>query len=314
MTATRILVIGDAMVDRHIFGEVNRISPEAPVPIVDVCNEEYQLGGAANTAAQVAVLAEKTIFMYKRTRNHKDIVGQAALKDLLKASGIQYYSLWTDGNEDSYGTTVKVRIWTGSQQICRIDFEDREYPTAAEEHEWVSQVIKVVEEHRINKVIFSDYDKGCLSIGFMQTLARLFEDKGVYTFLDPKKKEWPYISGLTIVKPNAKEVASTEMSLEECSSHMGDTMVVNTRGEGDINVAANGSILWGLRPDKQDIVDVCGAGDVFCAVLALAYKGDTTFAVAAANKAAGIAVRNRGCYILSKEEVQECLDEFQIKK
>ena len=303
-----ILVIGDAMIDSHIFGEVDRISPEAPVPVVVEQETSHTLGGAANVAAQLSVAADKVILAYKNIRC--SVGGEKeTLKKLLDSKNIIGHKLWKDVDKSNPCVPVKQRIWVRNQQICRVDKENTEKPNQHEEHEWIESIWSLIKDEEIDKVIFSDYDKGTLTDNMITYLATKCHMRGIITVLDPKRHTFPTLDFLTIVKPNDKELLSTGMkTATEVSKNMLNTIVVKTSGPNETIIALNGETIDLISPENVNVVDTCGAGDVHIAVLTLKFDGkNIKDAVVAANMAAGMSVKHVGCYTLTSEEVAECL-------
>ncbi|MCK5610061.1 hypothetical protein KAR91_49770 [Candidatus Pacearchaeota archaeon] len=312
MHKNNILVIGDAMIDSHICGTVSRISPEAPVPVLNANEETYTLGGAANVAAQVAAVADKTILMYKNLR----VAGaeDKILGDLLDEHGIKRHRLWMDANSAQSCVPIKKRIWAGNQQICRVDRENTQPPTDSEYAGWFQKVEQVIKENDINKVIFSDYDKGTLTDQFIENVSYLCMNNRVLTILDPKRHTFPDIPFLTVVKPNEMELISTgHDNVGDVSNIMDNTFVVQTRANKSTNVAQYGDTIGSIPTQQVEVIDVCGAGDVHVAILALKFNGgNIKQAIRSANAAAAISVQHRGCYTLTTEEVNKCLKDYNV--
>lgn len=308
MRNNNILIIGDAMIDSHICGTVSRISPEAPVPVLNTIEETYTLGGAANVAAQVAAVAHKTTLMYKNLRNVTGVEDKI-LGKLLDDHNIKRYRLWMDSDYRPSSIPIKKRVWADNQQICRVDKENIERPSNEETEEWINKIREVIVENEIDKVIFSDYDKGTLTDYMISDIAEFCSARGVLTILDPKRPSFCDIEFLTVVKPNEKELLSTDKgSVESVSLAMDDTFVVATHGDQSTKVAQRGETIGNVSTKKVEVVDVCGAGDVHVAILTLKFNGDNImYAVTSANAAAAISVQHKGCYTLTAEEVNACL-------
>jgi D-beta-D-heptose 7-phosphate kinase/D-beta-D-heptose 1-phosphate adenosyltransferase len=241
--------------------------------------------------------------LYKSYRGKKDDENSNILRHKLKQLHITYVRLWTD----SYApTTVKTRVWSGNQQVVRYDKENTEQPSTIEMLSWIKRIQTCIIEDKINTVVFSDYNKGTLTDNIIQTITSVCNELGsIITILDPKRPTFHEINGLTIVKPNAKEMKKSGLTPENCSHEMHDTYVVNTRGKYQTLIAHNGTLLEHVPTSDQEVIDVCGAGDVHCAVLALAFdKENIIEAVSAANVAASTSVLHRGCYNLSQKELK----------
>lgn len=306
-----VLVVGDAMLDKHVIGEVERISPEAPVPVVGTTDIMYTAGGAANVAVQVSVAAEKTVLLYKAIRGSQEREDEL-LRAILKGRHIKSKRLWMNSDESCFTIPVKTRVWAGSQQVCRVDTENTSPPTSTEREDWIQQILRTVRDEAITKVIFSDYDKGTLNDDMITRLAVVLKEYAALTILDPKRPSFPSVECLNVVKPNRKELLSTGLGTAQAvSSRMGDdTFVVMTQGDRPTVLAQNGCLVGGIPVNEAgNVVDVCGAGDVHCAVLTLAFDGTNIVdAIRAANAAASISVQHQGCYTLTEEEIQRCLE------
>lgn len=303
-----ILIVGDAMLDSHVTGDVERISPEAPVPVVRAYNKSHTLGGAANVAAQVSTFADKTLIMYKNIRG-ADEGEDDVLGDLLKERSIRRVRLWMNWPNAPSCIPIKQRVWAGQQQVCRIDQENTDLPNHQETEGWIDTILRVIDEEEITKVIFSDYDKGTLTDDIIERVAGVCHEKGVLTILDPKRPTFWEISFLDVVKANERELLSTGLgTVEHVSFHMRNTKVIQTRGGKTTLIGYQGDTFGAVETESTEVVDVCGAGDVHVAVFTLKFDGSNTLeSVQAANRAAAQSVKHRGCYTLSREEVLQCL-------
>lgn len=193
-----ILVIGDVMVDSYIKGQVSRISPEAPVPILDVTLREFRLGGAANVALNLKKLGCKVTLCA--------IIGN-------DTHGVDLLQLMHDEELDTQGilrsserrTTIKHRIIGNRNQMLRIDEEDNFLLTENENEQFIASLSKIINEEKIAAIIFEDYDKGLLSEKTISTIIKMAEEKGILTATDPKKRNFFHYAGVTLFKPNLKE-------------------------------------------------------------------------------------------------------------
>lgn len=318
----KILVVGDAMIDRHIYGETDRMSPEAPVPVVQHCREDWALGAAANVAAHITVAGMQCFFAYKATSplglelmSSKNTPSTFGGKH--KPEWIRFANMAADRNillrplNTSVPTpvTIKTRIWSNSQQVCRIDEEDTSPPDASLEQDWAESIIRIIEENNIPVVVFSDYNKGTLTDEIIDQVCDYCRQNGVLTLLDPKRPSFHKLNWVDFIKPNVKEVESTNLSAEECSSLLGETFLINTLGKDGIAVYRGGEKIFDCPTEAKEVVDVCGCGDTVTALLAIAFaKGyDMPEAVRSANKGASFTIRHKGCYVLTKKEIIECL-------
>ncbi|HNC51818.1 MAG TPA: D-glycero-beta-D-manno-heptose-7-phosphate kinase [Accumulibacter sp.] len=304
LAAARLLIVGDVMLDRYWFGEVARISPEAPVPVVKVGRSEERPGGAANVARNVAALGARVALL--------SVVGDdeagRSLQGLLAASGIDV-SLHLDV---AISTTVKLRVIGRQQQLLRIDFE------TAPSHEVLRA--KLVEfAARLpacDAVILSDYGKGGLThIGEMIRLARA---AGKIVLVDPKGDDFSKYAGATVVTPNRAELRAVVGRWQDdedlarrverlrCELQL-EALLVTRSEEGMSLFQAGGAIHE--RAVAREVFDVSGAGDTVIATLAamLACGAAWQHAVHVANVAAGVVVGKLGTAVVSRAELAMAL-------
>lgn len=297
----RVLVVGDVMLDRYWFGEVSRISPEAPVPVVKVQRTEERPGGAANVARNAKALgARVTLLSVVGT----DEAGRA-LEHLLASSGIDT-SLLEDPELD---TTVKLRVVGRQQQLLRVDFET--WPN----HEVLQS--KLAEfEARLNGsdvVILSDYGKGGLT--HITEMIRLARAAGKPVLVDPKGDDYARYSGATLLTPNRAElrqVTGTWRDEEDLAQRAGrlrrelriDALLLTRSEEGMTLFREEGSTH--VPASAREVFDVSGAGDTVIATLAvmLASGVGVADAVRIANHAAGIVVGKLGTAVVELDELK----------
>jgi D-beta-D-heptose 7-phosphate kinase/D-beta-D-heptose 1-phosphate adenosyltransferase len=304
-TGKRILVLGDVMLDEFIWGSVRRISPEAPVPVVEVSGESYLLGGAGNVAANIHALAGIPILA--------GIVGKDSAADrvrhLMSELGMETSALLTDDRP----TTVKRRIIAHNQQIVRTDREsrdpltnDRNQAVAAAFAKWLPTV---------NAVIVSDYDKGVANRELLAVVLPEAQRAGVPVYLDPKVHHADYYRPITLIKPNQHEAErllgmtiGNEVQLEEAGRRLLERFdcpyALISRGEAGMSLFDRGRSHH-FPTVARDIFDVTGAGDTVIATLAVARAGGAEMeeAVMLANHAAGIAVGKVGTATVSQSEL-----------
>ncbi len=296
----RLLVVGDVMLDRYWFGEVNRISPEAPVPVVKVERQEERLGGAANVARNAASLGAVSALL--------SVVGDdeagRTLGRLLEEGQIDA-SRHVDRNID---TIVKLRVIGRQQQLLRIDFE------TPPSHEILQAKLADFESRVVQAdvVILSDYGKGGLThISEMIRIARSY-DKPV--LVDPKGDEWGKYAGATVITPNRSELRevvgkwSSEDELiakaQKLRGELGLDALLVTRSEEGMTLFADDGIHH-QPAQAREVFDVSGAGDTVIATLAvvLAAGADWAEAIRIANVAAGIVVGKLGTAVGTREEL-----------
>lgn len=304
LAAARVLVVGDAMLDRYWFGSVDRISPEAPVPVVRVTREEERLGGAANVALNVKTLGAQCTLL--------TVVGDdepaRRLRQLLEEQGVATVL----GSDPKLYTIVKLRVIGRSQQLIRVDFENQP------EHEVLQQMLadfeRVLPDH--DAVLFSDYGKGGLThIPRMIELARA---AGKPVLIDPKGSDYSRYKGATTLTPNRAELAQVvgpwrdEADLHQRAhalrEQLGLAGLVLTRSEEGMSLfeAADGvPSHFDVPAQAREVFDVTGAGDTVIATLAamLACGVSLRDAVPLANRAGSIVVGKFGTASCSFEEL-----------
>jgi rfaE bifunctional protein kinase chain/domain len=297
----RVLVVGDVMLDRYWFGEVSRISPEAPVPVVKVERSEERLGGAANVARNVAALGARVFLL--------SVVGEdeagEALQRLLRREGIDA-SLQQDAE---LMTTIKLRVIGRQQQLLRIDFEN--WPT----HEVLEAKLSEFEQllPQCDLIVMSDYGKGGLThITRMIALARA---AGKPVLVDPKGDEFSRYAGATMITPNRAELRqvvgkwSSEAELAEKAQRLradlGLQALLVTRSEEGMTLFRDQGSLH-EPAQAREVYDVSGAGDTVISTLAvmLASGSDVADAVRIANRAAGVVVGKLGTAVVDLAELR----------
>jgi rfaE bifunctional protein kinase chain/domain len=296
----RVLVVGDAMLDRYLFGEVERISPEAPVPVVRVTREEDRLGGAANVALNVRSLGSNVALI--------TVVGDdepaRKLQSLLKERGVEAIL----GRDPKLYTCVKLRVIGRAQQLVRVDFENE--PDHEVLADMLTDLARLVPQ--CNAVLFSDYAKGGLAhIPRMIELARA-NHKPV--LIDPKGVDYGRYAGATVITPNRAELAkviggwSSEAQLHERAQALrkahGFEAVLLTRSEEGMSLFdAEGHLH--VPAQSREVFDVTGAGDTVIATLAVMIAAGMSMreAMPLANKAGGIVVGKFGTATVTYDEL-----------
>lgn len=311
---TKVLVIGDVMIDKHVRGEVRRISPEAPVPVINVVGEpETSIGAAGYVAAQIAEAGIETTLCYKDNEDDVDLEGQI--------NGHNINPMPLAGANKKYVTTTKTRIWTGNQQICRIDNEDIAKPSAKVQEEWIEGITDLISHNHYDCVVFSDYDKGTLTDHIIQSVTNVCKNSGALTILDPKRYSYFGLQNLFLIKPNKHEVDITNMDAYDVSKHLSYTYLLNTLGEKGMKLFYNGSLRYQVETPKITVRDVCGAGDITTAMLAISlvkHKDDhqnqfgsqraIERAMRHASTAAAMAILHEGCYIINNDVIKIILE------
>lgn len=299
----RILVVGDGMLDVHLFGHSERISPEAPVPVITMDQESISLGGASNVAAHITAAGIRTTFAYKAANG----VDHLSFASACSARGMKTHPLIYP---KQIPVTTKKRIWSGKQQVCRVDCENTDELPLEIALTWLKQIVALTEQEDIKIIILSDYNKGTLSDELIQYIASYGAECGIKVILDPKRPTFYKIKNLFAVKPNNKELLSTNLSPVECSKKMGMTYLIHTKGKDGMSVYQNGNVVFECPTVAKEVFDVTGCGDSVSAVLGIALFNDLDIqkAVVAANKAASYTITHIGCYVLNHKEITECLE------
>lgn len=297
----RVLVVGDLMLDRYWWGEVDRISPEAPVPIVRVGQAEDRLGGAANVARNIASLGAKALLMGVIG---PDQVGRE-LRALLVQEGIEDRLL----EDPQIQTTLKLRVLGRQQQLIRLDFEAQ--PT----HEVLKN--KQAEFRRaldaVDLVIMSDYGKGGLT--HIKDLIALAREMGKPILVDPKGDDYDRYSGATLLTPNrseffqvagrAQDEADFEHRAQALRAKLQLAHLLVTRSEEGMTLFSATAPVFHVPAQAREVFDVSGAGDTVIATLAVALGAgyDMESAVRLANRAGGIVVGKLGTATLTIDEL-----------
>lgn len=312
-----ILVIGDLMLDRYLWGKVERISPEAPVPVVEVELEENRLGGAANVALNLKELGAQPVLC--------GVIGTDAEGDLfmeqLIASGLS-----TEGIIRIPGrrTTAKIRILSNQHQMLRVDKEVR-FPLQADEEQLIAAKIATLLPDA-KGLIFEDYDKGLLSEKLIHSIQQLAEEFKLPVFVDPKYRNFFCYSHCMVFKPNLKElreglgVSVTKddiMGLKRAVSKLRDKMphiwTLLTLSENGMLLIEHSGNAWHIPAHERKISDVSGAGDTVISVLALAFLAGLSVpeAAALANLAGGRVCEFPGVVPIRREDLEKELQNLQ---
>ncbi len=315
-----IAVVGDVMIDRYIFGEVERISPEAPVPVNRVVEERSTLGGAANVASNLANL-DCHVYL-------GGLVGADSNKDLLW-SLLEAQHIYPDGLvvDASRSTTTKMRILGARQQMLRLDFEEAGFIGEVQQEELLAWV-KDICEKKVQGIVISDYGKGVCTPAVTQGIIALAKKYGVLTIVDPKGTDWEKYSGADFITPNVKELSEcvgykveneddsiVAAALSVVKKYDINQVVVTRSAKGITLVNGEGQV-WHDPATQQEVFDVSGAGDTVVAMIitAMAANLDTDMALKIANSAAGIVVSHVGTYPIHRHELIALLGKKEEKR
>ncbi len=307
-----VLVVGDLMLDEYLWGHVNRISPEAPVPVVEVQRRSFTAGGAANTAANVAGLGGSAILV--------GIVGDDAegrrICDLMSGLGIDTSAVVADSSRP---TTTKTRVIAHSQQMVRIDHEQLGPLSASVETELLIRIEASLP--RVRAAVISDYGKGVVTPGLCERFLALARAAGVPVIVDPKGTDYRKYRGATVVKPNQLETgkvlnrelrttAEVEQAGRELLEFLGaGSSVLVTRGAHGMTLLEADKLAVHVPAQAREVYDVTGAGDTVAGALALtlAVGGNLETACRLASLAAAVVVGKVGTATCSVLELEAAL-------
>ncbi len=305
-----VLIIGDVMVDSYMWGKVARISPEAPVPIVSVTKKERRLGGAANVALNVQALGANPILC---SVIGVDYEGMSFL-DLLRQQKLSQKGILKSRDRV---TTVKNRIIGNNYQVVRVDEETEEDITVDETQNLITLISYIISHDKIDVIIFEDYNKGLITPKLISKVVEFAKSKGIPTCVDPKKKNFNAYKGVTLFKPNLKELREglkldidgeniNELQRAVSSFRVKqklDTVFVTLADKGVITNSR--SVKEHVEAHVRNIADVSGAGDTVISVAALcrALECNPVFTAALANLAGGIVCQEIGVVPINKEEL-----------
>lgn len=306
----RLLVVGDLMLDQFIWGRVDRISPEAPVPVVQVTHESVHLGGAANVVHNILGLGGHATAcgIVGRDRAGRQILSE------LKRTGAGTAGVTTSR---AAVTVRKTRIIAHSQQVVRFDHEGSDYDESA-----APAILRFLQRRawRFDAVVLSDYGKGVITKGLLDALRALRAKHPFRLVLDPKKRNFAHYSGITLATPNlleASEASGVDIH-DDASLHLAGQRllakwdaeaILITRGEHGMTLCARNAAPRHFRTGARQVFDVTGAGDTVVATCALALGAGATLEEAAllANHAAGVVVGKVGTATLSTQELRRAI-------
>ncbi|MBM4136976.1 MAG: D-glycero-beta-D-manno-heptose-7-phosphate kinase [Nitrospira sp.] len=305
----KILVIGDLILDRYIWGKVNRISPEAPVPIVEVTHENFLLGGASNVANNIVALGGHATIVGVIGN---DRAGDVLLK-ILGERGIQCEGVF----QSSRPTTVKTRVIAQNQQMVRFDREDKDKISG----KVFDEILKFLRSAVPNQdaVIISDYKKGVTSSELVKAILKYSRPAHIFVSVDPKVRHFHCYKNVSLITPNVMEASiasGIEIKDENSLINAGRTLlkkvrcdaVLITRGEQGMSLFENEKIVH-IPTVAKNVYDVTGAGDTVIAAFTLAYAAGASMVEAAviANHAAGIVVGEVGTAVATPDQLRMSL-------
>lgn len=303
-----ILVVGDIMADAYIKGKVERISPEAPVPVLHTNAREIRLGGAANVALNLKSLGLKVSLC---SMIGQDEMGQK-LVELLQNEGIETSYIYASKRRP---TTVKTRIMAGSQHLLRLD-DENDAPTYPEEMAALLPLAHKAAEN-VDAIIFEDYDKGMIFPELIEAIVHKASNNKTPVLVDPKKRNFSHYKGVQLFKPNLKELkeglhievnpreeSSIQAACEKVAKHLGCRGVLLTLSEFGMSLWQPGYFLH-TPARKRKIADVSGAGDTVISVAAacMAAGADAETVVQLSNLAGGLVCEFSGVVPIDKEQL-----------
>ncbi|MBW2272837.1 MAG: D-glycero-beta-D-manno-heptose-7-phosphate kinase [Deltaproteobacteria bacterium] len=306
----RLLVVGDVVLDEYLWGDVDRISPEAPVPVMHVRGESVVLGGAGNVVRNVVALGARCGFA--------SVVGEdpdgRRVEALLEELGVGTAGVVRDPGRP---TTRKTRVVARSQQIVRVDRETRQPLAPGVARGLLAATDSLLEG--ADGVVLEDYGKGLLNRRLIRQLMTRFEGAGVPVTVDPKEELGPF-RGAALLKPNLREAekltgirvrerADLERIARRLRTKVGDADLVITRGGEGMTLFQAGRPAADVPTVPQEVFDVQGAGDTTIAILTLALRAGASLVEAAvlANAGAGVVVEKTGTATASRDEVRALL-------
>ncbi|MAY82936.1 MAG: D-glycero-beta-D-manno-heptose-7-phosphate kinase [Flavobacteriales bacterium] len=308
----KVLIIGDVMVDSYYWGRVDRISPEAPVPIVAVSHKESRMGGAANVALNIQAMGATPILC--------SVIGE-------DAEGDEFMRLLEAREQSDEGmirtssrkTTEKSRVIGNNHQMLRIDSEETDPLSSALTKQLFDRISALIEVKGIDCVIFEDYDKGVITKSLIEKVVSLCKKKKIPTTVDPKKRNFTAYKEVTLFKPNLKELreglkvevdpaekAQLEAAIGTLEKKLNNQITLITLSESGVYINSPKS-KHHIPAHRRDIVDVSGAGDTVISVASLCLAQDLSPQMIAefSNLAGGLVCENVGVVPIDKEELRE---------
>ncbi|MFC2001655.1 bifunctional D-glycero-beta-D-manno-heptose-7-phosphate kinase/D-glycero-beta-D-manno-heptose 1-phosphate adenylyltransferase HldE [Chloroflexota bacterium] len=307
----KVLVIGDVMLDEHIWSKVNRISPEAPVPVAEVTSKTYAPGGAGNVASNIRALGGNVKLL--------GIVGTddnaEKLREVLETRGIETDLLIGDSGRP---TTFKSRVIAHGQQVVRVDYEQKK-PLSAQIEARILEAVNL-KLREVDAVLISDYAKGIITAEISEKVIAAARALGKIVSIDPKGSDYNKYRGATIVTPNRREAEAitgmlivNEKDVVAAGRRLLDNLkleyVLITRGEDGMSLVGKDDLVTHIPAVTTEVYDVTGAGDTVVATLTLALAAGISIgdAVRLANWAAGVVVRKVGTATATSEEMEQAI-------
>jgi rfaE bifunctional protein kinase chain/domain len=303
-----VMIIGDVMIDSYYFGKVDRISPEAPVPIVSVNGKDSRLGGAANVALNIKALGANPILC--------SVIGNdregERFNNLMKKENLSTEGIITS---EERITTVKTRIIGNKHQVLRVDSENDFMLSDKEDSALYSKIQDIITNKKVNVVIFQDYDKGVITPSLINKVVALCNEKNIPTAVDPKKRNFNEFKGVTLFKPNLKELkeglnkeinpavpAEVESAINELNDLLNNKINFITLSEHGVFIKSDATKKQ-IPAHIRSIADVSGAGDTVISVasLCLALNQPISMIAEIANLAGGLVCESVGVVPVDKD-------------
>ena len=307
-----VLIIGDVMIDNYLWGKVDRISPEAPVPIVSIQKKESRLGGAANVAINIQALGANPVLC---AVIGGDANGRAFL-DLLQQMNMSSEGLFQSNDRP---TTIKTRVIGNNHQMLRVDEEREEDINASERKQLVNRITAIINKKKIDVIIFEDYDKGLISKSLIEQVIKLARQKEIPVAVDPKKRNFNHYRNIDLFKPNLKELRDG-MKIDVDKNNTDELISVVKKLSAEHNIkntlvtlSDQGVLIMSDKIQKiipahfRNITDVSGAGDTVIGVasLCLAAGTDSVTMASLANLAGGLVCEKVGVVPVEKRQLIE---------
>ena len=315
-----VLVIGDVMLDNYLWGKVERISPEAPVPIASIQKKESRLGGAANVAINIKALGATPILC---SVIGNDINGRSFI-ELLKQIDLSADGIFQSTERI---TTVKTRVIGNNHQMLRVDEEQEDDLTPSDRKQLLNRITMIIAKKKIDVIVFEDYDKGVIGKSLIESVVKLARQKGIPIAVDPKKKNFNHYKNVTLFKPNLKELREgMKVDLDKnkiediskavnklCNDNKIDTALITLSEKGIFYVDEKEEKL--LPAHIRTIADVSGAGDtvISVAALCLALDIDTQTLATLSNLAGGLVCEKVGVVPIEKQQLLDEAKRLKLK-
>ncbi|MES2593233.1 MAG: bifunctional ADP-heptose synthase [Bacteroidota bacterium] len=307
-----VLIIGDVMVDAYMWGNVNRISPEAPVPIVSITKKENRLGGAANVALNIQAMGAKPVLCSVVGNDE----GSKLFLDLLKKQKLSVQGILKSKERV---TTIKTRVIGGNHQMLRVDEEIETALNTTETKALAEQIKKLALSQKTDVIVFEDYDKGCITAELIKSIVAFAKQKNIPVVVDPKRKNFLSYTGVTLFKPNLKELREglkldtdpantkdlTKISADFIKQQNISTLLITLSEKGIYTHSANAKTV--IPAHIRNISDVSGAGDtvISLAALCVALNLSPVLTATLANLAGGLVCEKVGVVPVDKQQLLE---------